>query len=491
MIGQNFFNYVDFMINKILLFINQAGKLSSSELINIGGLDFYSVRSTTWACNYRERPNNIAIDNKFISTVKERDQRWSEWKYGLPVGEIDGLTYIPREQPDLKYLGKTFSYNPRNKVFFIPSSVGQDITKMAREFIEINNFNRESLLAGNLLRNIENSLFNSSELQSYFIFKKNKFIPLLSYNFKSFFVSGRYYREFELKIKNKEFYTEDDIQLSRNFKFPKLKWGSNNEFLLYYDIFKDPTLKNDYKYINPSFLVAKVNTPRLFSNYDPNINGNYTEPIIEYPILDLNSNKVMTKSIDTNLKTINSCYITSDDNTKIFEIVVSRLFFIFRYHKSKDTMTWQVSTKLNNKFADSRDKTIRPNYTKEDSLNNLQPSRFNLQFTRIEKQYLNSLAIMEHSPDSSAISYIEPFIYQPGTLPASNKWQPDSLEQIGGYPKGIKPTSVEINNGVVEYKFDFDIKESGGNFKKLPNPENESKFNFKNKNLVPTSELIL
>ena len=154
-------------------------------------------------------------------------------------------------------------------------------------------------------------------------------------------------------------------------------------------------------------------------------------------------------------------------------------------------MTWQVSTKLNNKFADSRDKTIRPNYTKEDSLNNLQPSRFNLQFTRIEKQYLNSLAIMEHSPDSSAISYIEPFIYQPGTLPASNKWQPDSLEQNGGYPKGIKPTSVEINNGVVEYKFDFDIKESGGNFKKLPNPENESKFNFKNKNLVPTSELIL
>ena len=98
---------------------------------------------------------------------------------------------------------------------------------------------------------------------------------------------------------------------------------------------------------------------------------------------------------------------------------------------------------------------------------------------------------MEHSPEIPARSYIEPFIYQPGTLPASNKWQPDSLEQTGGYPRGLEPASVKINKGVIEYRFDFDIKEADGNFKKLPNPENKSKYDFRNKNLVPSSELIL
>lgn len=489
MIGQNFFNYVDFMISKVLLYINQAKKLTESELTRVNSVNFYSVESTVWCCNYRERVNDIVIDNNFISTTKEKDQRWSEWKYGLPTNEVENLEYVPREQPDLQYLGKSFNYNPKNKVFFIPN-IGQSITRMAKDFIAINNFNREGIF--DFRSNIENSLFASSELQSYFVFRKNKFIPLLSYTVESKILNGKYYQEFELK--NREFYTDDDILLSRNFKFPKLKWRANEEFLLYYNPFEDVTLKDDYKYINPSFLAGKVNTPRLFSKYDPDINGSYTEGLVRYSVPDFNDNKVLFKSIDTNINNINSCYIVSDDGSKIFEIVLSRIFFTFRYDKNVNTIRWQVKTKLNNKFISRNDKFITPDYSKTESLDNLEPSRFNLnplKFKRIDKKYLNSLALMEHSPEITQLNYIEPFIYQPGTLPVGTKWQPESLDQTGGYPKGLTPESIETNNGKVEYKFNFEIKESGGDFEKLPNPKNESKYNFKNYNLVPTPKLIL
>lgn len=484
MIGQNFFNYVDFMINKLLLYIDQSDVLAGSELTKVSALNFYLLRSTVWCCNYRERLNNITIDNDFVTTTKEKDQSWSEWKYGLPTSEVDGLVYVPRVQPDLQYLGKEFNYNPRNKVFFIPNT-GQDILDMAREFTEINNF-RE------LSSNIENSLFSSSEIQKYFIFNKNIFVPKLGIDFEVKSIGSDRYLEFT--VKNKEFYSNFDIELSRSFKFPKLKWGSSNEFLLYYNPLEDADLTDDHIYINPSFLIAKANVPRLFSRYNKNIDGRYTEPLVKYKAPDFINNKVVNKSIDTGIKTINSCYIPSDDNIKIFEIVISRLFFRFSYNRRKNIVEWEVDTKLNNKFIDSRDRTIKSKYDKENNLDDLVPSRFNLntlKFNRREKQYLNSLALMEHSPDIPNINYIEPFIYQPGTLPVNTKWQPEDLEQEGGYPKGIAPTSIEVNRDTIEYKFNFDIKEAGGDFEKLPNAQNISKYNFKQHNLVPTSELIL
>lgn len=479
------------MINKVLLHVGQEKKLAGSELTGIRESAFYSVRPTVWCCNYRERANDIIVDDEFINTTKEKDQRWSEWKYGLPTSEVEKLEYVPRKQPELQYLGKKFDYNPKNKVFRIPN-IGQDITDMAKDSIAINNFNRESLLAGDTRRNIETSLFTSKELQRYFVFKANSFIPFLAVNIENKKLAGDRYSEFTLK--NKEFYSDDDIQLSRDFKFPKLKWGDGNEFLLYYYPLEDASLSNDYKYIDPALLISKVNTPRLFSVYDKKITGPYTEVLATYKSPDFINNKVISKTINTNLKTINSCYITSDDNTKIFEIVVSRIFFAFDYNKPKNTITWSVATKLNNRFVGRRDKVLKSGYSKQEDLDNLEPSRFNLSpfhFTRISKTYLNSLALMEHSPEIPSRSYIEPFLYQPGTLPVSNKWQPDSLEQNGGYPRGLAPKSVEINNGVIEYKFDFDIKEADGNFKKLPNPENKSKYDFRHKNLVPSSELIL
>ena len=481
MIGQNFFNYVDFMINKVLLYVNQAKKLTDSELIRRNVLNAYSVDSHAWYCNYRERTNDLVIDNDFISTVKEKDQGWSEWKYGLPTGEVDGLEYIPREQPDLQFLGKKFNYNPKNKVFFIPDT-GQSVADMARESIEINA----------LKSKIDQSLFSSRELQKYLIFKSNKFIPNLGIEYISKFLGGRRY--YEHATKNTEFYSEDDILLSKNFKFPRLRWGTNNKFLLYYNPFEDISLQQDYKFIKPSLLIAKVAVPRLFSRYDKEAEGNYSEVLFKYNFPDFDQNKVIVKDVKTDINKVNSCYIVSSDNSKIFEIVISRIFFRFSYKRLDNTITWRAEIELNNKFIGSKDKTLFSVFIKEENLDNLEPSRFNLnpvQFKRIDKSFLNSLALMEHSPETPLINYIEPFIYQPGTLPASTRWQSAQLDQTGGYPKGVTPTSVETDGNTIEYKFDFDINTSGGAFEKLPNPKNSSKYNFKKYNLVPTDKLIL
>lgn len=483
MIGQNFFNYVDFMIDKIFLYVDQAKKLTNSSLTNLPELTFYPLRSSVWYCNYRERPNTVTIDDNFISSVNEKDQGWSEWKYGLPTDKVNGLQYVPREQPDLQYLGQTFTYNPKSQVFFI-NEAGQDILSMGRDAVDIGNFNRIS--------NVETSLFSDLKQQRYFVIKENKFIPFLSVKADKKTLGGDHYYEYTLK--NKEFYTEENIRLSRDFKFPKLKWGSSNEFLLYYDPFDDPELANDYLYINPSYLIIKANVPRLFSGYDKNRDGNYTETLARYNIPDFSNNKVVSKTIDTSIKTVNSCYITSDDNSKVFEVVVSRFFIVFEFRKDDGTISWEVQTKLNNKFIGFNDAVVSTNYFKKEKIEGLRPSRFNLDpldFTRIDKAYLNSLALMEHIPAFPQITYIEPFIYQPGTLPASNRWQPNTLDQTGGYPRGLSPTSVELNSGGIEYKFDFKIKESGGDFEKLPNPKNESKYDFSKYNIVPTSELIL
>ena len=483
MIGQNFFNFVDFMIDKIFLYVDQAKKLTASPLTNSQELTFYSAGSSVWCCNYRERPNTVTIDDNFISSVKEKDQGWSEWKYGLPTKEVNGLQYVPREQPELQYLGQTFTYNPRSQVFFI-NETGQDIANMARESIFLGDFNRFS--------NVEQSLFTDIDLQRYFVFKENKFIPLLTGSYSVSFLGGGHYYEYTLK--NKEFYTEENIRISRDFKFPKLKWGNGNEFLLYYDPFEDAELANDYPYISPSWLIIKANVPRLFSGYDKDRDGNYTEALVRYNVPDFSNNKVISKSIDTSLKTVNSCYINSDDNSKIFEVVISRFFIVFEFRKDDGTISWEVQTKLNNKFIGFNDAVVSRNYFKKEKIEGLKPSRFNLDpldFTRINKAYLNSLALMEHSPSIPIIDYIEPFIYQPGTLPASTRWQPNTLDQTGGYPRGLSPKSVELNNGGIEYKFDFEIKESGGDFEKLPNPKNESNYSFSKYNIVPTPELIL
>lgn len=483
MIGQNFFNYVDFMIDKIFLYVDQAKKLTASPLTNSQELTFYTAGSSVWCCNYRERPNTVTINDEFISSVKEKDQGWSEWKYGLPTKEVNGLQYIPREQPDLKYLGQTFTYNPKSQVFFLDET-GQDILRMGREFVDIGNFSRFS--------NIETSLFSDLKQQRYFVVKENKFIPFLVAKTDQKTLGGDHYYEYILK--NKELYTEETIRLSRDFKFPKLKWGVGNEFLLYYDPFDDAELADDHLYINPSYLIIKANVPRLFSGYDKDRDGSYTEALVRYNVPDFSSNKVISKSIDTSLKTVNSCYITSDDNSKVFEVVVSKIVIIFDFRIDTGVLTWRAETKLNNKFVRSEEDFISPTYFKEEKVKDIKPSRFNLnpvQFTRINKAYLNSLALMEHIPSFPQITYIEPFIYQPGTLPASNRWQPNTLDQTGGYPRGLSPTSVELNSGGIEYKFDFEIKESGGNFEKLPNTKNESKYNFSKYNIVPTPELIL
>ena len=129
---------------------------------------------------------------------------------------------------------------------------------MGREFIAIGDFNRFS--------NVETSLFSDLKQQRYLVVKENKFIPFLSSKADKKILGGDRYYEYTLK--NKEFYSEENIRLSRDFKFPKLKWGDGNEFLLYYDPFDDPELVDDYLYINPSHLVIKASVPRLFSNYD-------------------------------------------------------------------------------------------------------------------------------------------------------------------------------------------------------------------------------
>ena len=483
MVGQNFFNYVDFMVDKLIFYISQLQRLSNSPLTNRKLAGLYSTGSTAWCCNYRERPNDTVIDNNFVFGTQEKNQRWSGWKYGLPVTEVSGLVYVPRKFPELEYLGQSFTYNPRSEVFFFHET-GQDISKMAREFTDIGN--------------IDKKFFGKNALAKYFIFKKNKYIPPLTFETETFDLSsGERYNVYS--IKNDEFYTAEDRQLLKDFEYPKLRWSYNNEFLLYYEPIADTAIADDHKYIVPTKLITKVNTPRLFSGYDLERDGLVSKSLLNYRVPDFDNNKVVIKNIPTSLKTINSCYIPSNDGSKIFEIVTSRLFFRFtfeRFTNRPENVIWEVDTKLENLFlkfrnAKTRDKAISSTYKKQTNIDELLPSRFRFPLSLQDKNYLNSLAIMEHIPAPPEDRYVEPFMYQPGTLPGKNKWSPSDLEQIGGYPKGIAPTSVVRTDAGIDYNFDFEITKKDGNFEPLPNPKNKSTYSFRNFNIVPTSELIL
>lgn len=478
MVGQNFFNYVDFMVDKLIFYISQLQRLSDSPLTGRKLFGRYTTLSTAWCCNYRERPNDTVIDNSFVFGTQEKNQRWSSWKYGLPVTEVSGLVYVPRKFPELEYLGQSFTYNPRSEVFFLDET-GQDISLMAREFTGIGNIDKRTS--------------ETDASTKYFIFKKNKYIPPLTITTDRLKLSNSdKYNIFS--IKNDEFYTVEDRQLLKDFKYPKLKWGSNNKFLLYYEPTADPAIADDHKYIRPTTLITKVNTPRLFSGYDLEREGLFSRSLLNYRVPDFDNNKVVIKSIPTSLKTINSCYIPSDDGSKIFEIVTSRLFFRFTFERFKnkpENVIWEVETKLENLFIKKRDKNISTEYKKQTDIDNLLPSRFRFPLSLQDKNYLNSLAIMEHIPAPPEDRYVEPFMYQPGTLPGKNKWNPSDLEQTGGYPKGIAPTSVVRTDAGIDYNFDFEITKKDGNFEPLPNPKNKSTYSFKNFNIVPTSELIL
>ena len=98
----------------------------------------------------------------------------------------------------------------------------------------------------------------------------------------------------------------------------------------------------------------------FFQTMTKNRDGDYKESLISYNVPDFANNKVISKSIDTSIKTVNSCYITSDDNSKIFEIVVSRFFIVFEFRKDDGTISWKLETKLNNKFIGFNDSVISP-----------------------------------------------------------------------------------------------------------------------------------
>jgi len=440
MVGQNFFNYIEFMGDKLLLYAERINQVKSSALTGFAVIHSDPLLTTrTWAVNYRERPNDVTITDDFIFQ-EERLQRWSQWKYGMPTEEVSGLAYIPRKQPEFQYLGRSYQLFPGSQRIRFNTD-GQKVLKIARSCREL------ALIHNNLGYSITRDLTSYGELQNYFIFKYQEYRPVMILRIND---------DNEYFLENEELYSKEDIELSKDLKYPKITWGDGNIFKLYYDTREHP----DYPLLPPKIIAKVKNNYKKPSNY---IRG------------------LRRFNIYRTLNTIRSLYLTSDDAKKIFEIAIRRYSIKFFFQNGK--VAWEVG-------PEDSPYTGRPlAHSLFSGIGHKKP--INTKKSPKAAKFTSTLAFLEHTPNTIPSSYIEPFIFQPGVLPANKKWQSSQLEETGGFQKGIPPKAVTRNNdGNINYQFDYQIVASDGNLQQMPNAENRSSY-FTPFNLVPSEELIL
>lgn len=441
------------MGDKLLLYAERVNQIKGSALTGFANIDSTpQLGARTWAVNYRERPNDVTITNDFIFQ-EERLQRWSQWKYGMPTEEVSGLAYIPRKQPEFQYLGRSYQLFPASlKIRF--NTDGQSIYKIALSCRDL------ALIHNNFTHSIsDRDLTSSRELQNYFIFKHQEYRPLMRSKIND---NNEYFLE------NEELYSTEDIELSKDFKYPKITWGDGNIFKLYYDTREHP----DYPLLPPK-IITKVK-------------NNYKKPsardfLMAYDIVNQSTLERERFYIYPDLNTIRSLYLTSDDNKKIFEIAVRRYRLAFLLRDGK--VLWRIVPEgsFSGFSAFARSLLSRIGHKKP----------IDIKGSPEAAKFVSTLAFLEHTPDFVPSSYIDPFIFQPGVLPVNKKWQASQLEEIGGFQKGIPPKAVTRDeNGNINYQFDYQIVASGGNLQQMPNAENKSSY-ITPFNLVPSEELIL
>ena len=452
------------MGDKLLLYAERVNQIKGSALTGFANIDSTpQLGARTWAVNYRERPNDVTITNDFIFQ-EERLQRWSQWKYGMPTEEVSGLAYIPRKQPEFQYLGRSYQLFPASQRIRFNTD-GQRVLKIALSCRDL------ALTHNSFTPPIsDRDLTSSRELQDYFIFKHQEYRPLMRLKIND---NNEYFLE------NEELYSTEDIELSKDFKYPKITWGDGNIFKLYYDTREHP----DYPLLPPK-IITKVK-------------NNYKKPsardfLMAYDIVNQSTLERERFYIYPDLSTIRSLYLTSDDNKKIFEIAVRR-FRVSLFLRNGEVL-WRLVNEdefVGNAFGLFLGGT---GHKKPLDLSKA-PERVKFSSKELSAKerarFISTLAFLEHTPDFVPFSYIDPFIFQPGVLPANKKWQASQLEETGGFQKGIPPKAVIRNeDGNINYQFDYQIVASGGNLQQMPNAENKSSY-FTPFNLVPSEELIL
>ena len=181
------------------------------------------------------------------------------------------------------------------------------------------------------------------------------------------------------------------------------------------------------------------------------------------------------------LNTIRSLYLTSDDNKKIFEIAIRR--YKFKFSIQNDKILWELGPEDSPYTGPVLARSLFSGVGHKKPINTKESSK--------AAKFISTLAFLEHTPDVVPSSYVEPFIFQPGVLPANKKWQSSQLEETGGFKKGIPPKAVTRDeDGTINYQFDYQIVASGGNLQQMPNAENKTTY-VTPFNLVPSEELIL
>ena len=474
MVGQNFFNYIEFMGDKLLLYAERVNQIKGSALTGFANIDSNpQLGARTWAVNYRERPNDVTITNDFIFQ-EERLQRWSQWKYGMPTEEVSGLEYIPRKQPEFQYLGRSYQLFPASQRIRFNTD-GQKVLKIALSC-------RDLALTHNSFSPpiSDRDLTSSGELRDYFIFKHQEYRPLMILRIND---NNEYFLE------NEELYSTEDIELSKDFKYPKITWGDGNIFKLYYDTREHP----DYPLLPPK-IITKVK-------------NNYKKPstrdfLMAYDIVNKSTLDRERFYIYPDLNTIRSLYLTSDNNKKIFEIAIRRYRLAFFLRNGK--VLWRIgpdgsfftggafARSLLSRVGHKKPLSIKSSPKADNFVSSLGSlERENINRSPEAAKFVSTLAFLEHTPDFVPFSYIEPFIFQPGVLPVNKKWQASQLEETGGFQKGISPKAVTRDeDGNINYQFDYQIVASGGNLQQMPNAENKSSY-FTPFNLVPSEELVL
>lgn len=473
MIGQNFSNFIEFFKSKYEIYRGKAALLEASAKvppISHVGNDSVNIEVRVWVCNYRERRNNITLNESFVFSPENR-QGWSKWLYGLPSNQVVNLKYVPSKQPDFRYLGKTYSRSG-NAVYM---GTVQDIGVMAEDFCAAKHQQPYREDRSTLLFYFKYFLFLNNAYSNIVIKKKQKIIGYESIDEAAQNNDWDYrkiYDEYFFEYTG-DFKTED-LELSRDFVYPKLTWGvdNENEFKTYYD-FRQHSL---YPYVKPE-IIAKIPNPYV---------SPFRYPIAYTQIPNFVTGWVENKKVTLNTEMLNSCYIISDDNRKIFEI---RLFPI--------DIQFSIDIQIDERI-------LYPKYRPPDGfwyyadipeigfVSDV-PSR--VFFTRkpwfwlTEGQkrdetykYVNSLACMEYTLKRPGINRsIEPFFFQGGTLPVALKWQNDSLIETKNLPDSIfknpvKTTFLNEQGSNFELEFEKQIKQNSGNFNQLPNTTNQSVY---------------
>lgn len=463
MIGQNFFNFIDFYSKKLLLYIEKRIGLADTNFPETSNYGDKNIGSTVkvWVCHYRERINNLdsTISDQFIFS-SEKKQNWSKWKYGLPTKEVYNLKYVPTKQPDFSYLGRTYFYNDRSGVFYTNES--QDILSISKDWKKIAQIKSSYVYVDN----------------HYFLFKNNQYRDPIFVRLYPATDHGLFY--FKYVLENINQYTLEEINFYRSFQFPKFTWRKE-EFLTYYDW----TKHRYWPYVSGS--VQNKFMPRYTSEIRHLYTGN------KAIIPDFENSKIDIVDIFCEKEMMSSCYIISDDNQKIFEIGIYPIDIYFSYNTIYDTVNYNTNIPTVG-FVEY----LNEGYLK---INGVSISKYSTAFKN-----LSSLACMEYLSYSDPMRYIEPFIFMGGVLPVNLKWNAHNLEETGTTPninsyklpvsiEYKKPTSNENytyynkeNN--IYYNFDYSLNKTDNNFNTFPNAENLSYYKI-SKKLVPTPTLIV